>query len=412
MRARERRGIRRLGAIVLALLLGGAWGAAAQTPFVLTGVGQRLDAGDARMAARGHWGMAVTDSLHPGFKNIASLSGLEHVALLFTGQGERVDSTSDTQVRRTFRTYAPEIRVGLPAWKGRLAVTAGYRVDRSLQYTTTRNMTWYTWADTLTGNEQFQREGTLFEVPLGVAFAPVRGLSLGVTLGLARGTVRETFSQFFVEPSGANGVPFYGTNRREQVDELDGTAWTWSLLWSGWDVLQLGASYTPAYDLDLKRKISAYGVAQRGYADLTVEMPDEWRAGLQLRLGERWRLGGDAQYQAYSGFWGLGQPDTKTIDEYTVGFGFERVQAHVRHGGTSNLPLRFGAQIRQWGYEVGGNPIEEKTFTLGTGFPFRENLGQLDVAVSYGKVGSLAKNGMESDVWRLTISVTGLERWW
>jgi hypothetical protein len=34
------------------------------------------------------------------------------------------------------------------------------------------------------------------------------------------------------------------------------------------------------------------------------------------------------------------------------------------------------------------------------------------VAVSYGLIGDLEKNGLESEIWRLTISVTGLERWW
>ncbi len=43
--------------------------------------------------------------------------------------------------------------------------------------------------------------------------------------------------------------------------------------------------------------------------------------------------------------------------------GFEKLRAQARHGGMGNLPLRFGAQYRQWGYGVGENPIEEKTFS-------------------------------------------------
>ena len=56
--------------------------------------------------------------------------------------------------------------------------------------------------------------------------------------------------------------------------------------------------------------------------------------------------------------------------------------------------------------------VEEKTVSVGTGFPFRQSLGALDVALSYGIIGELEKNGMETEVWRLTISVTGLEHWW
>ena len=52
------------------------------------------------------------------------------------------------------------------------------------------------------------------------------------------------------------------------------------------------------------------------------------------------------------------------------------------------------------------------TFSAGTGFPFGQKMGSLDLGVSYSMIGSLADNGLESRIWRLTVSVTGLERWW
>ena len=68
--------------------------------------------------------------------------------------------------------------------------------------------------------------------------------------------------------------------------------------------------------------------------------------------------------------------------------------------------------MRTWAYKVGGAPVDETTFSAGTGFPFHGDLGQLDVALSYSMVGDLEDNGMQSRIVRLTISVTGLERWW
>jgi hypothetical protein len=61
---------------------------------------------------------------------------------------------------------------------------------------------------------------------------------------------------------------------------------------------------------------------------------------------------------------------------------------------------------------VGGEVVEEKWINVGTGFLFGQNLGELDVALSYGMIGDLEKNGLETSVWRLGVSVTGLERWW
>ena len=104
-------------------------------------------------------------------------------------------------------------------------------------------------------------------------------------------------------------------------------------------------------------------------------------------------------------------------DEYGFSVGMERMKGYVRRGGMGNMPIRVGVSYKRWAYGVGGPGdkgamIEEKTISIGTGFPFRQNLGELDVAVSYGLVGELEKNDLESEVWRLTISVTGLERWW
>ena len=99
-------------------------------------------------------------------------------------------------------------------------------------------------------------------------------------------------------------------------------------------------------------------------------------------------------------------------DEYSLSVGLERKPGRKRRGGLSNLPVRLGASLKRWAYRVGGEPIDERTISLGTGFPFRHNLGSLDVALSYGIIGDLEKNGMETETWRLTISVTGLERWW
>ena len=76
------------------------------------------------------------------------------------------------------------------------------------------------------------------------------------------------------------------------------------------------------------------------------------------------------------------------------------------------MPIRVGFSTRQWAYRVGGNAIEENTVSVGTGFPFRRKLGVLDLALSYSKVGDLEKNGLEDSVWRMTVSVAGLEKWW
>lgn len=400
------------GLIVLSMVLVVVPGSSlAQTPFALTNIGQPIDSNDARMVGRGGWGMAVHDSLNPGFLNTASLTALRHVAIRFTAYGERARSKDETGDRSTYRTMVPDIRVGLPLIKGRLAFNTGFEVNRSSEYHTLTEMDWTAYGDSIFGNEQFVREGSIWQVPLGLGLRVFDGLSVGATLGLVNGTIRDQVQNYFIYPS-ASGIPLYLANGKVQDDVFTGTRTTWSVQIGSENGLSLGASWTPAHNLDVERKTAMGGLAARSYSNWTMEMPDFYRAGFQAKLGGRWRVGGDGTMKKYGDFQGQEDWVADMVDEYSASFGLERAIDFERHGGKNNMPLRLGARYRRWGYQVGGEDVEEKTFSIGTGFPFRRKMGMLDLALSYSIIGDMAKNGMESEVWRMTFSVSGLEKWW
>lgn len=397
-------------------LLVGIWGAAvpatAQSPFAISNIGQKTVIEDARMIGRGGWGMAVTDSLNPGFKNLASIYTLRHLVLKFTGYGDKIDSKDTSGQRMNSRVLAPDVRVAAPVVKGRLSLTAGLQVNRSTQYHTYLDTTWAeVWADSIVGNDQFVRNGNRFQVPLGGALKILPGVAISGAVNIEGGSLKGTVNNFFTNPSNSQG-PFYQTNVKETYDEFHGTSQTWGLLLDPFPWIQLGASWTPAHNIEANRKVTHFGVTERSESTYTMNMPDEYMAGIQLRPLRRWRIGGDGQFMEFSKFTGPEQWMVDMEDEYTLSVGLERMQGRERRGGLSNLPIRLGVSVRRWAYRVGGSPVDEKTASIGTGFPFRQNLGELDVALSYGIIGELEKNGLESEVWRLTISVTGLERWW
>lgn len=399
-------------AVGLLLLFCAALPAAAQSPFALSNVGQRVGGEDARMVARG-FGMTVTDTVHPGFKNLASLAGIRHVAVGFTGYGERVDSEDGTGTRRTYRTLTPELRVALPAMKGRLALTAGFSLERSTQYRTGADRTWFAWDDTITGDERYVREGSLFTVPLGAAVRVSPWLAVSGSLNLVRGTLRESLGDFYLTPSGSLGQPFYQPTGRVDEDKYYGTSSTvGALLTPAGGRYRLGVSYTPSYDVRIERSVELNGVSNRALSETNMRMPGVLQAGWQLDLGGRWRAGGDALWQHFSEFVGREDWSVDMVDEYRYSLGFERVRGTERRGGLGNLPLRVGGAIHRWGYRVGGETIDELSLSAGTGFPFGRDLGQLDVAVTWGRIGDLGTNGLRSDIWRVTVSVTGLETWW
>ena len=400
----------------LLILLGGLLCAAplaAQTPFALTNVGQKIDTEDARMAGRGGWGMAVYDSTNPGFKNTAGLAAVQQVAISRVGYGTGTKSQDAGGERTVNRVMTPEFRLAVPVVKGRLAVTAGFSMDRSFRYDTLTEYADSVRTDAISGVEQFLRQGTLFGVPVGLAWEAVPGLSLGATVSLVRGSITESLYEIFPEPLTSTGAPFYKTVLQVQKDTFLGTAQTWSVLYRLADRVSVGASWTPSYEVDADRNISLGGLAARSLSSWSMTMPDEYLLGGQANLAGRWWLGGDYQLQPFSEFTGPQKwLDEGMVDEYTISFGVERRIAYERRGGMNNWPLRLGFSTRQWAYRVGGNPVTENTYSLGTGFPLREKLGVLDLALSYSRIGDLAENGLEDSVWRMSLSVAGLENWW
>jgi len=392
------------------------WGMAvpakAQSPFAMSNIGQRSSTEDARMAGRGGWGMAVSDSLNPGFKNMASLYRLRHLVLKFTGYGDSMESQATNGDRKNFRVFTPDIRVAGPVLQDRLSLTAGFQVHRSSGYHTLIDTTWAeVWGDSIVGNYQYVRRGNRFRVPLGGALKIFPGLAVSGAINIEGGGLVGTANTFFIHPSNSQG-PFYQTNVKETNDEFHGNSRTWGILLDPVPWLHLGASWTPAHKVEANRKVVHFGVSQYGLSTYTMQMPDEFMAGIQLQPFQRWRLGADGQFQEFSKFTGPAEWMADMEDEYTLSFGLERTQGRVRRGGWSNLPVRVGASLRRWAYRVGGEVVDEKWINVGTGFPFGQNLGELDVALSYGIIGDLEKNGLETTIWRVGISVTGLERWW
>jgi hypothetical protein len=389
---------------VLSLLLVAAT-ARAQNPFVLVGPGEDVSSGSARVAGRGGWGMAESDTLSPSFLNPAALADLHHLAVMFGGYGELSVSEGGGADRRSSRTFLPEIRLAVPLRSGRLALHSGFSVRRSSQYRTEVATTW-PWEDTvIRGYERTVREGTLFHVPVGLGWRAAPWLAVGAGVDWVRGPVREELAQVVIDTFGSI-LP----NTRIDEDIIDGVTATFSVLLDPAGPLSLGLSYSFAHDADIERKVSLGGVAGRLETHGTVRLPEEVRAGLQLELGRSWRLGTDAKLARWSRFEGITEWEAIVRDEWTFAAGIERRLGYQPFGGGHIIPVRAGYSWRRWAYEVGGAPIDEQIWSVGTGFPLSNRMGTIDVGLSYFLLGDEAENGWSTRGWRLALSVTGLER--
>lgn len=397
----------RLFALLPALLvLQAAAPAMAQTPFAMRALGQNLETDSARDTARGGWGMAASDTLAPGTRNCAALADLRYLGLIISTFGETTVSSGGGFERTTRQVYLPNIRLGVPLRQGRLALHAGFSALRSMKYETAAELQLEHFGEPVLGSEHYYRDGTLYAIPLGLSWRATPSLAVAATVNLVRGQINDAVSQVFTDPPGS----YYLPSVREQRDELSGSNLTLAALWDGSPLLQLGASVTTGYDLGMDRTLSLSGVAERARDHYTGAMPPQYKAGLILRLSSAWRFGVDGAFAGYSGFRGRPDWEPQLRDEWSVAAGFERGLAFRPHGRGYTLPLRFGCQHRRWAHTVGGAEVSETAVSAGTGFPFRNRLGAIDLALSYVWIGSLNDNGWRSNSLRLGVSITGLER--
>jgi len=388
--------------IGLSTLLGLASVASAQTPFVLDGIGQNVENGTARDVGRGGWGVAERDTLNPGSLNPAAAADLRFMQLLFSGAGERTLDSAPGQDRVTWRTHLPFVRLAVPLRSGKLAFHAGFHVKRTFEYESYTLFTVDPFGQEYQGYETYQRKGNIIQIPLGLAWRPLEQVAVGAAVNLVRGPVEDRLAQTFDDGPLANDY----SHRLE----LEGHSVTASVLVSELGRFSLGASVTTGYDLTADRTEKIEAVAGTFTEQDEVAMPAEYRAGFMVDLGRNWRFGADG---AYTAFGDIGEQTVwpgELCDEWTVSAGFERRLARKERGRGYVSPLRFGLQRRHWGYEMNGSPIEETVVSVGSGVPFRNWRGTIDISLSYAWIGNEADNGVESQALRLGLSISGLER--
>ncbi len=388
-----------------AMLLLAASCADAQSPFAVTGLGQNVETGSACDTGRGGRNTADSDTPTPGARNPAALADLRFAGIIFSGFGESTDSEGGDEERTTTRTMLPNVRLAIPLRKARLILHAGFNVKRSMQWETRTEFELEHFGEPVSGYERKNREGTLYQIPVGLAWRPMDGLALGATLNFVRGSVNNAVTQVFTDPLNT----YYLSNTSTRRDELGGTSVTMSALWDGLRFVHLGASFTPGYDLAMDRELSLGGVGARTYDHFDLTMPDEYRAGVMVRLPADWRVGVDGQMARYGEL--TGYPDWESVmnDEWTVSAGFERPGEFAAHSRGYRMPLRFGYQMRRTAQTMGGADVDEQMISVGTGIPFRNRLGRIDFSLSYLWAGNAADNGVESKSLRLGVSIIGLE---
>lgn len=386
--------------VMIAVLLAVS-GARADSLFGLSYFGGPARLADGRIEGRGGVGLAYRDSLNAAITTPTQLPDLTRVTFTIAGQLESRDAEdANGQVGRT-KLKIPTLKVALPLGS-RAGFGTGFESLRATQWTVVRPN-----GDKPEIEETIEREGTQFSVPFELGFRLTPRVVLGGGLLLERGTVRLRY-----EADLGDGL----VDPRE-VKEDTHEAMTFRVAAAVHDLgpFSVAGYYVPKHDADVE--VRRRGVALDAREDRTRRetRPGRWGVGGRVALWRSWNLGAEVEQEPWSLYEGRAFLDENgervaLEDETTLRLGIEREA--VPGPGGRRTPWRAGAYWRNWNYTLGGNDLTEWGVTLGTGIPFRSGSARADVALGYGRIGSLESNGASEDVFRLVVTVSASEKWY
>jgi hypothetical protein len=380
-------------ALLCALLPGAA---RAESVFSINLLGERFEAGDARLNALGGYVQVLDDSLAVLQYNPATAAWAKKVTFGVAGYVTRDNSKSASYEQKTSATKISNIAFAFPLFSRRLSASFGYRGRYDPDATFVDPMV------TSEGdayNNRFERSGGLWTVPFGVAFDLGRYAKLGGYWSLERGTIQNRWIVDFEGQSTADAVS-------TQDREFTGNGWGVGAVLRPHERVLLAATYEGGTDYDvLVAETHTNSTANTRY-DESMTVPDRWVVSLSYRVTNAMTLFGGASLSDFETFRGLDFPVERLAREELYALGIE----YRARGGS--FPLRAGVRREQLPYTLpAGENVTRTAVSFGTGLLFRGRRGKLDLALQIGRTGSLDSNGFEDRFVRFYVSVAAGEEW-
>jgi hypothetical protein len=382
-------------AAALAIALGAATVARAESVFGLYLLGERVDAGDARASALGGFVQILDDSLGVLQYNPAAVAWSKRVAFgvagYFTsdlnqavGYEERVNATKLSNLTVAFPVYK-KLLTGSIGFRGRYDPDGSFQIAR----------------ETSEGDpyrDFYERSGGLFTVPFTLAFDAGKYAKVGAFYSIERGTLDTRWVIDF-EGSNADAVS-------TQEQRLTGHGIGAGFVARPIPKLSLGLTWEAAIDYDVEvTETHTSSSADTAY-ESGAELPS------RMTLSATWRIA--TGFVVYAGgsvcdfrdFEGLAFPKERLAREEIAAIGLE-----YRFSGP-RIPVRASFRYEQLPYTLpDGEEITRMAFTVGTGLIMRGGRGKVDTGLQFATTGSVDTNQYADRSVRVYLSITGSEDW-
>ena len=384
-----------MGAITGAVMLPVPQSARADSVFALNLLGERVDVGDARIAALGGFVQTVDDSLAVLQYNPAALAWMKRFSFgaagYFTSDrnkttdlDQRDNSTTFSHLVFAFPVYHQRVTAGF-GFRGRYDPDGAFSVPGATPE-----------GDTYRDN--YERTGGLFAVPFTIAVDAGNYAKFGAFISLERGKIEETWVKDF------DGDAADAVSDRERVFKGHG-------LGAGFvsrplAQLSIGLTYEAKIDYDVEVEEKYTNSVSDTSLEESASLPARMTASVALRLTRDLTIFAGGSLCDFTDFEGLDFPSDRLAEEKLGSLGAEYRLGHAR------VPLRASFAYEQLPYTMpGGEKITRMAITVGSGKLMKRGRGKVDIALQFADTGSINTNQYQDRSVRFYLSITGSEDW-
>lgn len=179
------------------------------------------------------------------------------------------------------------------------------------------------------------------------------------------------------------------------------------------EAFRVGLTYRTAMALVGEQRVT--GIGSSTFDTLSTQsgrptLPAEWALGVGYTDGRRYTVGLDLRYEDWSAFRYFDQVASYG-SRLRANLGVEWVPAYNGKSWFQRLSYRGGVRYEQGHLRVRGRSIDGFSGTLGMGIPINRNLSFINVAVSYGRRGTLDEGLLREHYYQFVIGLNFNELW-
>lgn len=420
-----------LRGLVCAAVLCLGYGAQAQNignaPYSRYGIGEyNYNTGNIRNAGMANTGVGAANVFQINTANPALLyyNNLTSFELGISGELKKLQSATQSQTDGT--TNLSSVSLSIPISSQRWSTALSLRPYSTVAYDviSRRNM-----GESVVITEQYRGEGGISELYFGHGVRITKGFTIGASASYLFGNITkesitsvtdttitgsnafQNESIVYSEKTKYNNLLFRaGANYRGKLTD--------KLFFSAGAVYsfntELEGDRNSMYErrsFDVPLQDSLYATS----ATSTVDIPASFKAGISIDNGSNFTLAADYYTQKWSDFRNF-EREQELTDNYRASVGAELTpDANSVGNYFERITYRAGAYYGTTPYQVNGEQLKDKGFTLGATLPFGRStiydLYQLNTAIGYGVRGTTDKGLVQENYFQFSIGVSVNSRW-